>query len=58
MSKYTDRFVWNLKNLFNKKLNPYVLNGEDDLEPKKRTAIEDLFHSFKNLWAHTEEKKK
>jgi len=56
MNKYWKRFFWNLRNLGNDKLNPYVLNGEDDLQPKTRTAWEDLGHSFKNLWAHTPSK--
>ena len=58
MNKYEERFVWNLKHLLDfKTLNPYVLNGEDDLDPVKRIAIVDLGHSLKNLWAHTGKKK-
>lgn len=53
MNKYWRRFFWNLRHLLSNEWNPYVLNGEDDLLPKRRTAIEDLGHSFKNLWAHT-----
>ena len=53
MNKYWQRFFWNVRNLFNNEPNPYVLNGEDGLLPKRRTAFEDLFHSIKNLWAHT-----
>ncbi len=57
MSKYKARVVWNLKHLLDfKTFNPFVLNGEDDLDPVKRIAIIDLLHSIKNLWAHTEKK--
>jgi len=56
MSKYYKRFFWNLSHLSSNEPNPYVLNGEDDLKPKRRTAWEDLGHSFKNLWAHTDSK--
>jgi hypothetical protein len=45
-----DRFIWNIKNLFDFNTNnPYVLDGEGDFTPKRRTAIEDFFHSLKNL---------
>ncbi len=47
------RVRWNLAHLFSNDPNPYVLAGEDDLKPKRRTGWEDLFHSIKNLWAHT-----
>ena len=54
MNKYWKRFFWNVAHLFSNELNPYVLHGEDDLKPKERTAREDIFHSLKNLWAHTD----
>jgi hypothetical protein len=51
------RVKWNLAHLFDRKsVNPYVAAGEDDLKPKQRTGWEDLFHSIKNLWAHTPKK--
>lgn len=30
--------------------NPYVLHGEGDLKPKRRTAWEDITHSVLNVW--------
>jgi hypothetical protein len=47
------RVGWNFAHLLSNKANPYVLAGEDGLNPKRRTGWEDLFHSIKNLWAHT-----
>jgi len=56
VNKYWARFFWDLGHLFSKTLNPYVLHGEDDLDPVERTALQDIGHAFKNLWAHTPSK--
>lgn len=57
MNKYWQRFFWNVTHLFDLKTpNPFVLNGEDGLEPVARPAWKDLGHSIKNLWAHTDGK--
>lgn len=44
------RLWWDVKNIFNNRLNPYVLHGEGDLKPKKRTAREDITHAIENVW--------
>jgi len=49
------RFVWDLKNLANNDVNPFVLVGEGDLKPKRRTAIEDIPHALKNLFVRNKE---
>lgn len=49
------RFMWNLKHLASDEPNPYVLEGEGDLKPKRRTAFEDITHSLKNLFVRNKE---
>ena len=44
------RFTWNVTHLFSNLANPYVIQGQGDLEPKRRTALEDITHSFKDLF--------
>lgn len=52
---YWDRFVWDVKHLFDRKaINPYVAAGEGDLKPKNRTAVEDIGHAVKNLKVEAE----
>ena len=47
---YWHRFAWDVRNLFNNDANPYVLQGEGDALPKRRTGFEDITHAFKNLF--------
>jgi len=53
MRRYWDRLGWNVSHILTGRwlaYNPYVLAGENDLKPKKRTAWIDLLHSIKNIW--------
>lgn len=45
-----DRFTWNIRHLFSRAYNPFVLDGEGGMKPKSRTGFEDLFHSLENLY--------
>ena len=44
------RVWWNLTHLLSPAFNPYVLTGSGDLLPKKRTGLEDLFHSIEDVY--------
>ena len=47
---YWDRWVWDIKNIANDEPNPFVLAGEGDLLPKRRSGFEDIGHATKNLF--------
>ncbi len=49
MRPHWNRVKWNFRNLFTKKLSPYIARGAGPQTVKERTAFEDLFHSVKNL---------
>lgn len=58
MKPYWDRLVWDFKHLSSDEINPYVKAGEDGLEPKERTGLEDLSHAIENFFKEAWRKRK
>jgi hypothetical protein len=51
MGKVWARLKWDVRNLFNGKVNPYIDedNEEPGLKAKRRTGLEDVSHALKNV---------
>jgi hypothetical protein len=64
MKRVWGRLWWDIKNLFNQKINPFI--DEDNEEPgllaKRRTAAEDITHAIENVaregWRNLKRKRK